>query len=161
MLHKQPNRQPDQLVEQAPADPDPRPLPDLVRLIQKHLQLADEAAKQAAQPYWYEAGKLLNEAKNHPTMTHGEFGPWCKLHFKISATQRARYMKAAQAAGADQNFRAGKSSLEDHLRGTSYATGGKARAGGFASAELHHHQGRDPRKDGRLRLEGWSRIAAS
>jgi hypothetical protein len=98
-----------------------RPLTDLVRLIKKQLRLGEEAAA----PHWLEVGKLLHEAKAQ--LAHGSFGDWCKEHFGISATQRARYMKAAESAV--QNFRAGKyeaSSLEEHLRGTSYQTGGKA-----------------------------------
>jgi Protein of unknown function (DUF3102) len=95
----------------------------LVPLIEKQLGLAREAAERAAAPYWLEVGKLLHEAKAQ--LVHGEFGDWCKRHFKISTTQRARYMKAAESAV--QNFRTGKyenGSLEEHLKGTSYQTGG-------------------------------------
>jgi hypothetical protein len=100
-----------------------RPLDELVRLIQKQLRLGQEAAERAAAPHWLELGKLLHEAKAQ--LAHGEFGDWCKRHFKIGTTQRARYMKAAESAV--QNFRNGKfDSLEDHLRGTSYANGAKA-----------------------------------
>jgi hypothetical protein len=98
-----------------------RPLPEIARLIREQLQLAHEAAE----PYWLEVGKLLLEAK--PQLAHGQFGGWCKEHFKISATQRARYMRAAESAVAVQNFRNGKSSLEDYLKGTSYANNDRAR----------------------------------
>jgi hypothetical protein len=100
-----------------------RPLADLVQLIHKQMRLAHDAAE----PHWLAVGQLLHEAKAQ--LAHGEFGPWCERHFNISATQRARYMKAAGATVANQNFRTGKSSLEDHLRGTSYATGTKTRTG--------------------------------
>jgi hypothetical protein len=98
-----------------------RPIPELIRLIREQLRLGEEAAA----PHWLEVGKLLHEAKAQ--LPHGEFGPWCKEHFNISATQRARYMKAAESAA--QNFRSGKygaASLEDHLRGSSYQTRGKS-----------------------------------
>jgi hypothetical protein len=101
-----------------------RPLADLVPIIQKQLRLAHNAAEQAAKPYWFEIGKLLIEAKSQ--LKHGEFDSWCRLHFKFKATQRARYMRAAESA--DQNFRSPENlSLEDHLKGTSYATGTKPR----------------------------------
>jgi Protein of unknown function (DUF3102) len=102
-----------------------RPPDELARLIREELRLGQEAAERAAAPHWFEVGKLLHEAKAQ--LAHGEFGDWCTRHFKISATQRARYMKAAESAV--QNFRTGKYdavSLEEHLKGTSYQTGGKA-----------------------------------
>jgi hypothetical protein len=122
----------------------PRPLDDLAGLIREQLRLSQEAAERAAAPHWFEVGKLLHEAKAQ--LDHGEFGDWCKRHFKIGPTQRARYMKAAESAV--QNFRAGKyeaASLEDHLQGTSYQTGGKTGAAphpAYAahSAALDHDQ---------------------
>jgi hypothetical protein len=102
----------------APPTPEVRPLDTLAQLIHKQIRLGQDAAERAAAPHWLEVGKLLHEAKAQ--LAHGEFGDWCKRHFKISTTQRARYMRAAESAV--QNFRNGKfDSLEDHLKGSSYA----------------------------------------
>jgi hypothetical protein len=139
-----------------------RPLTDLVRLIKKQLRLGEEAAA----PHWLEVGKLLHEAKAQ--LAHGLFGDWCKEHFGISATQRARYMKAAESAV--QNFRAGKyedASLEDHLRGTSYETKPRAQQSAINSEALREDalnraEERDLRRKLMLKLidRGYKSLAA-
>jgi hypothetical protein len=144
-----------------------RPLTDLVRLIKKQLRLGEEAAD----PHWLEVGKLLHEAKAQ--LDHGVFGGWCKEHFGISATQRARYMKAAESAV--QNFRNGKfDSLEDHLKGTSYANGSTAASRGadpraayarleaFVQDAAEHAGERDLRRKLLLKLidRGYKSLAA-
>jgi hypothetical protein len=87
-----------------------RPLRELARLIHKDL----EAAEHAGMPFYLAAGEKLLEAKSQ--LPHGEFGPWIKHNLEISRTSAHRYMKLAQANGA-QMFHAGNiSSMRDFRR---------------------------------------------
>jgi hypothetical protein len=126
-----------------------RTLADLVPLIHKQMRLARNAAEQAARPYWFEVGKLLIEAKSQ--LKHGEFDSWCRRHFNFKATQRARYMRAAEST--DQNFRAPENlSLEDQLKGTRYATGAKTRTSVNLDAIRQDGEKRSEERDRRHKL---------
>jgi hypothetical protein len=91
-----------------------RPLRELVRLIADDLAQAREAAERAAMPHYCAAGAKLLEAKSQ--LSHGEFGPWLKRNFKLSAGSARRYMRLAEAENASAlSF----SSLSDFIRQTS------------------------------------------
>jgi hypothetical protein len=108
------------IVEEA--KPVVRPLKVLVPLIKEDLRHGDEAAQQAAMPYYRAAGEKMLEAKGQ--MPHGEFGSWLKLHFSISYQQSARYMKFAAATAGKHISRARDfSSLRDFERSEGISTG--------------------------------------
>lgn len=65
-----------------------RPLNELIPLIKEQLELAERVAE----PYWFEIGKLLLEAKAQ--MSKGEFIPWIDHNFKLSERTAQRYMQA-------------------------------------------------------------------
>lgn len=78
-----------------------RPLPVLVPLIKEQLNLARIAEEEAGLPYYYQAGKLLNEAREQ--LNYGEWGPWLKRNFALSETTARRYMKVADKSDQEAN----------------------------------------------------------
>jgi hypothetical protein len=90
--------------------PNYRPLHELVRLIKEDLTRGDEAGL----PHYRAAGQKMLEAKAQ--LRHGEFEPWLKRNFKISARQCRTYMGLAETQnGSALPF----SSLRDFVRQTS------------------------------------------
>jgi hypothetical protein len=89
-----------------------RPLKVLVPLIKEDLRLGNEAAQEAAMPFYIAAGDKMLEAR--PQVGHGNFGSWLKRNFSISHTQAYRWMAAAEAKQKFQgrNF----SSINDALK---------------------------------------------
>jgi hypothetical protein len=77
-----------------------RPLKVLVPLIRQDLEKGEEAAKQAAVPFYKDAGEKLIEAKAQ--LRHGEWGPWLKRNFNRSERSARLYMSYAEAT-AKQN----------------------------------------------------------
>jgi hypothetical protein len=75
--------------------PNCRPLHELVRFIRDDLERGDEAALQAGLPHYRAAGQKMLEAKAQ--LRHGEFEPWLKRNFGISARQCRLYMRLAEA----------------------------------------------------------------
>src|SRR5262245_11996908 len=71
-----------------------RPLHELVRLIQDDLARGEKAARQAGLPHYRAAGQKMLEAKAQ--LRHGEFEPWLRRNFKISARQCRTYMRLAE-----------------------------------------------------------------
>lgn len=94
-----------------------RPLKVLVPLIREDLTHGNEAAKNAAMPYFKSAGEKMIEAK--PQLGHGEFEPWIKRNFGISASHARNYMALARATANKQNAAPAApqfSSLDDFRR---------------------------------------------
>lgn len=92
-----------------------RPLNVLVPLIKKDLEVGDEAAKQAALPYYQSAGEKMLEAKDQ-FGSRAEFNAWIERNFKVSRSQADNYMKFANRI-KDINFTpASFSSLDDFRR---------------------------------------------
>jgi hypothetical protein len=75
-----------------------RRLAVLVRLIKKDLDDADEAAKQASQPFYKAAGEKLIEAKAQ--LRHGEWSDWLKRNFNRSERLARMYMSYAKTETA-------------------------------------------------------------
>lgn len=93
-----------------------RPLKVLVPLIKEDLRQGDEAAKNAAMPYYLAAGEKLLEAKGQ--MARGEFGPWLARNFDRSQSTAEKYMELA-ATTSTQNLRARSfSSLNEFHKAT-------------------------------------------
>lgn len=94
-----------------------RPLKVLIPLIQHDLEQGNEAAKTAGMEYYRAAGEKLIEAKS--VMKQGEFTPWIKRHFTISAQTARKYMEYAHAtSGAQKEGSPAFSSLNDFHRKT-------------------------------------------
>jgi hypothetical protein len=53
----------------------------------------------AGTEHYRETGKLLLEAKAHPTMKHGDFKPWIARSFVFSYDSAKVYMRSATAKG--------------------------------------------------------------
>ena len=81
-----------------------RPLSVLIPLIKKDLEEGQEASEQAGLPYYQAAGEKMIEAKAQ--MKQGEFGPWAKRNFGISADQSQRYMALARTTSDMEKPRA-------------------------------------------------------
>jgi len=67
-----------------------RPLNVLVPLIKDDLKRGEEAAKNAAMPYYRAAGEKMKEAR--PQMTGTEFEAWTKRNFGVGRRQANEYM---------------------------------------------------------------------
>lgn len=91
-----------------------RPLHVLVPLIKEDLEEGQSASERAGLPYYQAAGEKLIEAKAQ--MKQGEFIPWMKRNFKISASQSQLYMSYARATSNKQNNGAPFSSLREWER---------------------------------------------
>jgi len=89
-----------------------RPLRELVPLIDDELK----AAYQAGIAHYRAAGALLLEAKAQ--LRHGEFQPWLKRHFALSARSARDYMRLAEETASHDNNGSALpfSSLRDYLR---------------------------------------------
>jgi len=71
-----------------------RPLSVLVPLIQKDLERAREAAKQAGRPHYQAAGEKMIEAR--PQMNATEFDSWCQRNFNVGRRQANEYINWAR-----------------------------------------------------------------
>ena len=92
-----------------------RPLSMLVPLIKEDLKQGDEAAQQAAMPYYRAAGEKMLEAKGQ--VPDGEFRAWVTRNFAIGKDQSAYYMKLAIATSDRQKSTAVDfASLKDFRR---------------------------------------------
>ncbi len=116
-----PTRKEDEMETNLAESINVRPLRVLVGLIKEDLQRGDEAAEKAGMPYYQAAGEKMLEAKGQ--MPHGEFMPWCRMHFEIGERQRRRYMDLAHTALSMENGRARPfSSITDFERTTGRET---------------------------------------
>jgi hypothetical protein len=94
-----------------------RPLAVLVPLIKKDFALGQDAAEEAAMPYYKAAGEKLIEARSQQSAS--DFWLWVKHHFGRSESQCKLYMKLAQATISGKLGSAAPGSLNafqrDHL----------------------------------------------